>query len=332
MSTTRQLVLGGLLGLVLPQGALGQDCPVRGSFRRVYAQDGTVSVCVPSSGWQAGGVFEVFKALSDRGETFTSTKQDVYPSTQCALWAAQQIPQGIYRPEELAIMVRLASQPVGPFDLVRWVYPRLAPNAIRDTRVSGVALVPPGPIGIALVHYQYTLLPRQDVLLASLLNRALLQAERVEMEGAGLIVTLPQGLNPALVSGSPEVACVNLWGFVAVTVEAPRSLFGANANVYKQIFATYQIDFNRLQAKFAQQLQQFAQMQDVTHKVGEGWMDALSPFERYKDPSDPTWEGWGNPVPSGYQAWRCPAWGSTPILQSLNDPRPGVSCTAVVPK
>src|SRR2546425_6386907 len=130
MSTTRQLVLGGLLGLVLPQGALGQDCPVRGSFRRVYAQDGTVSVCVPSSGWQAGGVFEVFKALSDRGETFPSTKQAVYPSTQCALRAAQQIPQGIYPPEELAILVRLASPPAGAFDFVLWVDPRLAPQAI----------------------------------------------------------------------------------------------------------------------------------------------------------------------------------------------------------
>jgi hypothetical protein len=276
MLTTRLVALGGLLGFTALPKHGGAQIPCRSlpGFQLVQAQDQTLTVCIPRN-WMAGGPFENFQALSPLGETFGSGTVAVFPNQQSAMRVAQLL-QGVLPPEQLATMIRLASPPLLPGQVIGSLIPQLAPTAILRMRVLQVVPLFTTPqAAAAFVHYQYILLPQQDALLAALVNPALRSLTAVPMEGAGFVVTFPQLLPPQLLSLSPELGYANTWSFFWERVEAPQQVFGINAPAYERIFSTYQADAGRIAAKFGEQQQVIEEMREVTRQSYNAYHQVL---------------------------------------------------------
>jgi hypothetical protein len=258
-------------------------------FQRVQASDGSFSVQLPRDWTVASAALGSFRAWGRQGEKVFELFAS-FPADQDSLQNAQAL--GV--PAQAFGVIPLAVPPLDQVAIVRDLSPRLSPW-IHDMQILESSALTPNQnpaagIGAGLVHYRYT----YTVSGASESERAgmppaLSSQDRVPMEGAALIFTLPP-----VYTGS-----FNYWTLFAIGGEAPQHLFSRDLPLLVGILQSLRYNPNAVSAQPPISNEWMSQVargpfdhmwsnDDAYHESWLGVSAALGGNFRYRDPQDPT--------------------------------------------
>jgi hypothetical protein len=214
--------------------------PVRiqpGLFKTVRATDGTFSMKVPSDWTVQSATLEGLRLRSPKGEAIFQYPEQVMANQQTfqfqllgEQFRRQQAGQMPLSREEVEARTRRVAPPRSPVDVVEVYWPRANAPFVQNLRVLETHELPPeakrfweakGSKG-ALVHYQYTLRPKQgSKSQREQLPPALAGQDEVAMEGEASVLTHPPlGM---------------FWIYQTCGVEAPAEVFRKNRVLYDVI-------------------------------------------------------------------------------------------------
>jgi len=213
----------------------------------MLADDGTFTVQVPY-GWQKMGpaMFEGSSVVSNWGEAFGSGLVAVY-ANQFMLQTLLDAQKTFLPQQQLVLMSRALSSPLGPIDVVQYLFPKIAGGGLQNLRILGYRqLSAQGGVPVMLIRYQSTLFPQRDAAFASLLAPALRTQVQVTTETVAVI-------------WSPVNSDGLTWHFLYVMISAPQSVFERNQALYARIYQTFRF----IPAGLAQKIRNNQRAQEI---------------------------------------------------------------------